>query len=235
MHGRSRGATENYMRGFQYLADGHHVDDAGNLIACTYVDFRDPAERAPITTLRKASPKQHAIPSCGMLRILKPSCFRDRGEGLVLCGEEGVDESGPAGASADPEAAPAVNAASDDDTCYGPNGWIYCASIEPETPTERAAWRKATPPATTPFRRFAARGRSRGRWACWRPSRPARGAERSYCGARWTARRSPQPTGAKRSTTARSSTRTIRTDQCKSRVSGIGPALGPLTPYQLIY
>ena len=25
------------------------------------------------------------------------------------------------------------------------------------------------------------------------------------------------------------------TDQCKSRVSGIGPALGPLTPYQLIY
>ena len=25
------------------------------------------------------------------------------------------------------------------------------------------------------------------------------------------------------------------TDQCKSRVSGIGPALGPLTPYPLIY
>ena len=74
-----RAAQQNYMRGFQYLADGHHVDDAGNLIACTYVDFRSPTERAPITTLRKASPKQRAIPSCGTLRISKPSCFRDRG------------------------------------------------------------------------------------------------------------------------------------------------------------
>ena len=41
------------MGGFEYLADGHHVDDAGNLIACTYVDFRDPAERFPITVLQK--------------------------------------------------------------------------------------------------------------------------------------------------------------------------------------
>ncbi|MDE2907469.1 MAG: hypothetical protein OXQ28_15445 [Acidobacteriota bacterium] len=37
------------MGGFEYLADGHHVDDAGHLIVCTYVDFRDPAERFPIT------------------------------------------------------------------------------------------------------------------------------------------------------------------------------------------
>ena len=50
------------MRTFEYLADGHHVDDAGSLISCTYVDFRDPAERSPITTLRKASSKRHAIP-----------------------------------------------------------------------------------------------------------------------------------------------------------------------------
>ena len=28
------------MRDIQYLADGHHVDDAGNLIACAYVDVR---------------------------------------------------------------------------------------------------------------------------------------------------------------------------------------------------
>ena len=34
------------------------------------------------------------------------------------------------------------------------------------------------PPATTPFRPSAGRGRSRGRWARWRPSRPARGASR---------------------------------------------------------
>ncbi len=31
------------MASFEYLADGHHVDDAGNLISCPYVDFRDPA------------------------------------------------------------------------------------------------------------------------------------------------------------------------------------------------
>ena len=34
-------------------ADGHHVEDAGSLIRCTYVDFRDPAERLPITTLKQ--------------------------------------------------------------------------------------------------------------------------------------------------------------------------------------
>ena len=56
------------MGGFEYLADGHHVDDAGNLISCVHVDFRDGAERAPITTLRKASPKQYAIPGCGTRR-----------------------------------------------------------------------------------------------------------------------------------------------------------------------
>ena len=41
------------MRSFQCLADDHHVDDAGNLIACSYVDFRDPTERSPITTLKE--------------------------------------------------------------------------------------------------------------------------------------------------------------------------------------
>ena len=49
------------MRSVEYLADGHHVDDAGNLIACTYVDFREPAERFPVTVLQKASSKRHAI------------------------------------------------------------------------------------------------------------------------------------------------------------------------------
>ena len=39
---------------------GHHVDEAGNLISCTYVDLRDPVDRSPITTLTKASSKRHA-------------------------------------------------------------------------------------------------------------------------------------------------------------------------------
>ena len=46
------------------MADSRHVVDAGNLISCTYVDFRDPAERSLITTVKKASSKRHAIPGC---------------------------------------------------------------------------------------------------------------------------------------------------------------------------
>ena len=41
------------MPSFEYLADGYHVDDAGNLIACTYVAAHDPAERLPIGVLQK--------------------------------------------------------------------------------------------------------------------------------------------------------------------------------------
>ena len=111
------------MRGVQYLADGHHVDDAGNLIACTYVDFRDPAERLPVTTLQKASSKRQAIPGCQTIRISKPACFFDRGEGFT----------------------------SDGESHHSANGWIYCASIEPETAEEQAAWRKAMPAGCDAF------------------------------------------------------------------------------------
>ena len=105
------------MRGVQYLADGHHVDDAGNLISCTYVDLRDPAERFPVTALRKASSKRHAIPGCETIRISKPACFLKQGEGLASGGE----------------------------SHHSASGWIYCASIEPETAEEQAAWREAIP------------------------------------------------------------------------------------------
>ena len=91
------------MGNYECLADGHHVDDAGNLIACTYVDFRDPAERFPITTLQKASSKRRAISGCATIRISKPTCFLDQGEGLNDGGE----------------------------SHHGTNGWIHCASIEP--------------------------------------------------------------------------------------------------------
>ena len=125
------------MRSVEYLADGHHVDDAGNLIACTYVDFRDPAERFPITTLQKASSKQHAIPGCETIRISKPSSFLDQGEGL----------------------------ASDGEAHHAANGWIYCASIEPEMPEEQAAWRTAMPAgcdAVSPIRQPRAFARALG-------------------------------------------------------------------------
>ena len=105
------------MGGFEYLADGHHVDDAGNRIACTCVDFRGSAEWFPITVLQKASSKRHAIPGCETIRISKPAGFLEQGEGL----------------------------ASDGEAHHGTNGWVYCASIEPETAEEQAAWRSLMP------------------------------------------------------------------------------------------
>ena len=89
------------MRGVQYLADGHHVDDAGNLISCTYVDLRDPAERTPIRTLQKASPKRYAIPDCETIRLSKPTGFGGRGEGLTMDPEAGT----AAGATGDADRA----------------------------------------------------------------------------------------------------------------------------------
>ena len=128
------------MGSFEQLADGHHVDDAGNLIACTCVDFRDPAERFPITTLQKASSKRHAIPTCETARISKPACFLDQGEGVASGGE----------------------------SHHGTNGWLYCASIEPETAGDQTAWRKAMPAgrdAVSPIRRPRAFARALGAMA----------------------------------------------------------------------
>ena len=116
------------MRSVEYLADGHHVDHEGNLIACTYVDFRDPAERCPVTVLQKASSKRHAVPGCETIRISKPSCCPGEGD-LAGAGD----------------AVPAAGAA-----------WVYCAFIEPETPEQQAAWRAAMPAcrdAVSPIRR----------------------------------------------------------------------------------
>jgi len=147
------------MCGFQYLADGHHVDEAGNLISCTYVDFRDPAERFPITALQKASSKRHAIPGCETIRISKPRRFLGRGEELSHHREdegepdasrEPDDPSEPSTSPPEPSAPPA------DEEHYGRNGWIYCAFIESETPDEQAAWRDAMPAgydAISPIRR----------------------------------------------------------------------------------
>ena len=125
------------MASFEYLVDGHHVDEAGNLIACTYVDFRDPADRFPIATLQKASSKRHAIPGCETVRISKPACFLDQSEGV----------------------------ASDGEVHHGTSGWIYCVSIKPETAEEQAAWRKAMPAgcdAVSPIRRPRAFARALG-------------------------------------------------------------------------
>ena len=132
-------------------ADGHHVDDAGNLISCTYVDFRDQGERFPITALQKASSKRHAIPGCGTIRTSKPSCFLGQGEGVAGNGEDG--RNADAGDPDDPGAAPAERpAAPGDEVHRGHNGWFYCASIEPERRRSLLLGGKRRRAATTPLR-----------------------------------------------------------------------------------
>ena len=148
------------MRSVQFLADGHHVDEAGNLISCTYVDLRDSPGRSPITMLNKASSKRHAIPGCETVRLSKPSCFLGQGEGVRACGGQGRAASngkpvGSAGAGTDPDETERPKAAADE-VHYGTNVWIYCTFQEPETEVERAAWREAMPrryDAVSPIRR----------------------------------------------------------------------------------
>ena len=73
------------MGGFEQLADGRHVDDAGNLICSTYVDFRDPAERFPITVLRRASSERHAIAGCETIRISRSLPPNQLGHASTSC------------------------------------------------------------------------------------------------------------------------------------------------------
>ena len=123
------------MASFEHLADGHHVDDAANLIACTCADFRDPAERRPTAVPRRASSKRHAVPDRAAIRLSTPGCFLQQGEGLAGSGEPH----------------------------HRADGWIYRASIEPETAGEQAAWRAAAP---LPRRVTVKRNRQGARGGC---------------------------------------------------------------------
>ena len=105
------------MASFEYLAEWHHVDDAGSLIARPRADFRDPAERCAITALRKASPKRYAVPDCATIRLPQPGYSLQRGEVLADSGE----------------------------SRHLANGRIHRASIEADTAEEQTAWRAAAP------------------------------------------------------------------------------------------
>ena len=181
------------MGNVEYLADGHHVDEAGTLICCTYVDLRPAAERLPVGALKKASSKRHAIPGCQTIRISKPSCFDDRGEGLT------------ARANAD---APEIESSG--------NGWVYCAFIEPETPEQQAAWRAAMPAgrqAVSPIHRPREFARALGAIVAEQVGPQGR----TFCAPPLAAGCSARRTGARRSITGRSSTPRIRIGDWRAR------------------
>ena len=186
------------MASFEYLADGHHVDDAGNLIACTFVDFRDPAERLSITALRKASSKRHAIPGCETIRISEARLFprpgrRDRRRRRRAPRREGLDLL-------------RIDRAGDG----------------------RGAGRVALVDAGRPRRGLAhppAAGVLAGVRARWSSSRPARAGGSSCCETRSRAGRSPRPTRARRSTTVPSPTSTTPYRRLESASSELEFAL----------
>ena len=120
------------MRSAEYLADEHHVDHSGNLIACTLHRLPRPGRAGfESPSCRRASSKRDAIPGCEAIRISKPSCFR-------------VKATSPARTNA----APAAGAV-----------WVYCAFIEPETPEQQARLGgRRCRPAATPSRPSAGPG-----------------------------------------------------------------------------
>ena len=152
------------------MSEGQHVDQFGDLIWPIYVDFRDPADRQPITTLVKGCRDEHAIETCGQILISKPGRFRLLGENLILDpGEayashleithESIDD--PRDLAQARLRDQAINRAAEltgstfrtnttgvhttrsntQSLRVGKNGWIFCTSIEPTTNDEWAGWR----------------------------------------------------------------------------------------------
>ena len=114
------------------------VPRGGPLLALTHMLLPPPGDHSRLRRRRRW--RLAAIPGCQTIRISKPACFLGQSEGVT----------------------------SDREAHHGTNGWLYCASIEPETAEEQAAWRKASPAgldAVSPIRRPRAFARALGAMA----------------------------------------------------------------------
>ena len=156
------------------MQEGFLIDDAGHMIASTYVDLRHPAERIPITTLVKACEKRFAIEDYKRIRISKPGRFREFGENLIRDDGEGYasrttivaervdaqedlakarlldEERNRASELVGSGAKTNTNSVRRSRTSsrwltFGKNRWIFCTSIEPTSPEEEDIWWKTMP------------------------------------------------------------------------------------------
>ena len=148
----------------------HLIDDAGNLIRSTYVDFRTPDARLPITTLIRGCPKEYAIEHKRTVRIRKPAYFRDHGKRLIRDRDEArISRESSTTRIDDPQdlraawldnsdmnrATELVDStarirttgteytfASRHSVAYGKNGWTFSTSIEPENQDQFRLWKE---------------------------------------------------------------------------------------------
>ena len=151
------------------MNEGQHMDHFGNIVCSTYVDFRKPADRLPITRLVKGCRSQYAMEVIGQVRISRPSMFRTFGENLIRDANEvrpeqeeviyeAVDDlrdlerakqrdeglnraSRLVGVDWKTKASSVRKTYSEGQSfSTGKNSWIFCTSIEPSIPDEWKQW-----------------------------------------------------------------------------------------------
>ncbi len=148
------------------------VDDSGYPIHSFFVDYRNPEDRTPITTLVKRCNKEFAFELCGTICISKPGKYQHHGESLVNDPTEGkptriIEESE---STIDPDDVARAKTRDDEynrmakiaglnlqqKTTVNPSkrkhieyltfdkyGWIYCSSIKPKDIKERELWERS--------------------------------------------------------------------------------------------
>ena len=143
-----------------WVYEGSVLDDAGNMLATSYIDLRDEGERTVIRNLVKGCKQEHALENGETVLISKPERFREYGVALIQDEQEGfAREESVTLEPETPEEAAERRATSDlndalqlvgseikpvrrveygrrktlsANLSYGKDWWIFCASIRPE-------------------------------------------------------------------------------------------------------
>ena len=143
-----------------WINEGFILDDAGNMLMTSYIDFRGEAKRTVIRSLVKGCRREHALEDGETLLITKPERFREYGVALIRDEQEGFAKEELVMVEADtPEEATNRRANADlndalqlvgsgskpihrfeyskrktqrESISYGNDWWIFCASIRPD-------------------------------------------------------------------------------------------------------
>lgn len=158
-----------------WISEGFVLDEAGNLIATTYVDLRPPGSRAAIRTLVKGCRREHALENTGSILVSPLERFRKEGENLIRDEQEGlatertetVKPETPEEVFGRRRVADANQAIEVLDSgvrltlrqtsrsvegssrhfSYGKEWWIFSTALTPETEEEWTEWRASLDPA----------------------------------------------------------------------------------------